>query len=54
MKNFDEYEMAGKTVEDEMLIANALENDKQLFVDGYGRVLDVDGNYIADYVEQAY
>ena len=54
MKNYDEFNMTGKTYEDCELIANALENDKQLFVNDSNMVVDVDGNYIADCKEEDY
>jgi len=54
MKKYDEFNMTGKTYEDCELIANALENDKQLFVNDSNMVVDVDGNYIADCKEEDY
>lgn len=52
MKNYDEYEMAGKTVSDKKAIAKALKNGHELQVDNYDRVLDEDGNWIADCKEE--
>ena len=54
MKNYDKFNMTGKTYEDCELIAVALKNEKQLFVNDSNMVIDVDGNYIADCKEEVY
>ena len=48
MKNYSEYEMAGKTKKDQKAIDKSLRNGHELQVDEYDRVLDEEGNWIAD------
>ena len=54
MTKYDEWTMTGKTNEDWAAIQKCLVNDIELFVDDYGRVLDSNGNYIADCKEEEY
>ena len=54
MKYYDMYSMIGVNKEDRKVIANALENGHELQVDNYDRVLDEDGNWIADCKEEEF